>query len=85
MQKTKVGIATAVRIIELKGRQGTYPFEAVKKDAKSAITLFCEKIQKKYQYVIQTLFVGYRKIQAGGHLFYSNSLVENLELKGNLD
>jgi acetyl esterase/lipase len=65
-------VATAVEY-RIKGRQGTYPFEAVK-DAKSAIR-WLRKNAKKYK-------IGSDKIvatgnSAGGHLALATSLVDN--------
>jgi len=65
-------IATAVEY-RIKGRQGTYPFEAVK-DAKSAIR-WLRKNSKKYN--INTNIIVATGNSAGGHLSIATSLVEN--------
>lgn len=65
-------IATAVEY-RIKGRQGTYPFEAVK-DAKSAIR-WLRKNSKKYN--INTNNIVATGNSAGGHLSLATSLVDN--------
>jgi acetyl esterase/lipase len=65
-------VATAVEY-RIKGRQGTYPFEAVK-DAKSAIRWLRENSKK---YKIDTNKIVATGNSAGGHLALATSLVNN--------
>lgn len=65
-------IATAVEY-RIKGRQGTYPFEAVK-DAKSAIR-WLRKNSKKYNINANNIVATGNS--AGGHLSITTSLVDN--------
>jgi acetyl esterase/lipase len=65
-------VATAVEY-RIKGRQGTYPFEAVK-DAKSAIRWLRENAKK---YKIDPNKIVATGNSAGGHLALATSLVDN--------